>query len=411
MRGGTVRYLSIFIATLVTIASLSSISSAGGLLVPHQDSAAMGMANAFVGQADNPSAVWYNPAGITDLDGKRVSAGIIAIYPVFTHENTDGTTDVAKRKVFFPPHFYATEKMSDSISLGLGINSPFGLSDDWSVTSSTAGVATFTELKSININPAVAYKISDSLSVAFGLDYIILDATMERVLAPGVQLKLEGDGSGWGANAGIKYKAGERVSFGLSYRSRAKIKLDGTADVSAMGLSNSAHTELPLADIAQFGVSCKVTDDVILNADLDYEWWSTFKNLDIQSNTILALSGGTTDTAVFEKDWRNTLMILIGGQYRLSEQWKLRAGYFHDQTAVSSERFESSYPDAEKQAVSIGAGYTSGNITVDASYMYSWFNARTISNSLAGGDTPVTSLDGTYKSYAHLAGITMTYKF
>src|SRR5512139_1621635 len=101
------KVLAMFAVTVAGITMFSSGSFAAGFRLPDQDSAAMAMGGAFVGQADNPSAVWYNPAGITDLDGTRISAGVIAIYPVLSHENANGTTDVSERSVFFPPQLFA----------------------------------------------------------------------------------------------------------------------------------------------------------------------------------------------------------------------------------------------------------------------------------------------------------------
>ena len=368
------------------------------------------MGGAFVGQADNPSAVWYNPAGITELDGTRISAGVIALYPVLTHENANGTTDVSERSFFLPAQLFATDRVNDRVSLGLGITSPFGLSTDWSDTSATSSVATLSRVKTININPDIAYKISDSLSVAFGLDYMILQATLDKLLFPGgPNFRLDGNGEGLGANAGIKYKATDQLNLGLSYRSRIKAKVDGTAEVSALGLSNSAQTDITLPDLMQVGVSYKASDNLTINTDLEYTWWSTYDRLVVQSNTLIPLIG--TNTSTEEKDWKNTWTIRIGGQYKLSDQWKLRAGYVYDQNPVPSDRLETRVPDSDRQGVSIGTGYTSGNITVDASYLYLRFNNRTINNSLAGGSTPVASLNGTYKSQAQLAGITIAYKF
>ena len=371
----------------------------------------MAMGGAFVGQADNPSAVWYNPAGITDLDGTRISAGGIAIYPVLTHENANGTTDVSERSVFLPAQLFVTDKLNDRVSLGLGITSPFGLSTDWSDTSATSSVATLSRVKSININPDIAYKISDTLSVAIGLDYMIIQATLDKLLFPGgPNFRLGGNGEGLGANAGIKYKATDQLNLGLSYRSRIKVKVDGTAEVSALGLSNSARTDITLPDLMQVGASYKASDKLTINADLEYTWWSTYDRLVVQSNTLIPLIG--TNTSTEEKDWENTWIIRIGGQYKLSDQWKLRAGYVYDQNPVPSNRFETRVPDSDRQGVSIGTGYMSGNITVDVSYLYLRFKNRTITDSLADDATSTpNALNGTYKSQAHLAGITIGYKF
>ena len=410
------KVLAMLAVTVAGITAFSSGSFAAGFRLPDQDSAAMSMGGAFVGQADNPSATWYNPAGITDLDGTRISAGIIAIYPVLSHENANGTTDVSERSVFLPPQLFATDKISDKISLGLGITSPFGLSTDWSATSATSSVATFSMVKTIDINPNIAYRMSDSLSVAAGIDYMKLQATMEKMLLPTMLFRLTGEGSGIGANAGIKYKANEHLDLGLSYRSAITVKIDGNANVVGLPFTftNSAQTEITLPALLQTGISYKASDKLTVNTDLEYTWWSTYDRLVVQSNSILALTGGVTNTSIEEKDWKNTWTFRIGGQYKLSDQWKLRAGYVYDQTPVPSDRFETRVSDSDRQGLTFGAGYTGGNFTIDAAYLYLHFNNRTITNSIAGqpsGSAPITSLDGTYKGTAHLLGVTVAYKF
>ncbi len=410
------KYIAAFAVLTLGITMHSSASFAAGFRLPDQDAAAMGMAGAFVGQADNPSAAWYNPAGMTQLDGTRISAGVTAIYPVMRHENTDGTTDVSERKVFLPAELFATNKMNDKMSIGLGITSPFGLSTNWSDTSETSSVATLSRVKAIDINPNVAFKLNNDVSVGFGLDYTILQATLNKLLPGNANFRLDGKGEGLGANASIMLKANEALNLGLTYRSRIKINVEGTADVGALGISNSAKTEITLPDLLELGTSYKASEKLRLNADLEYNWWSTYDRLVVQSNTIHQLGvlmgdPSAPDTATDEKDWKNTWCLRVGGQYQLSEQWKLRAGYVYDQTPVPSNRFETRVADADRQGVTIGTGYTGGNVTIDVSYMYLRFMNRTITASLAGGSTPETSLNGTYKSTANLVAMTIAYKF
>jgi long-chain fatty acid transport protein len=152
-------------------------------------------------------------------------------------------------------------------------------------------------------------------------------------------------------------------------------------------------------------VSYKASDALTLNADLEYTWWSTYDTLTIESN--VPAFNKTED-----HQWKNVACLRIGGQYKLSDQWKVRAGYLYDQNPVNEDHFETRIPDSDRQGFSIGAGYTSGNVTIDAAYMYLKFKNRTISNSLMD-DATVTpnALNGTYKSYAQLAGITIGYKF
>jgi len=403
------KILSIFMAAVLGMAVFSSTSFAAGFRLPEQDSAALGMASAVVGQADSPAAVWYNPAGMTQLDGTRISGGVIGIYPVLTHENTDGTKDVSERGIHLPIHLYATHRLSDSIAFGVGVNNPFGLSTEWDPASSTRYVATFSKVLTTEVNPNIAYKLNDTLSVAFGVDYVHLRATLENKMNLGsdYNFRLSGDGDGWGLNAAALYKISPTVNVGLSYRSRVKIDLAGDVGLTGGALPptlapGTGSTSLTLPDLIQLGVSYKASDKLTVNADIDYTMWSTYDRIVVTSSNP---AFNTTD----EKQWHDVWCLRIGGQYRLSDQWKLRAGYVYDKNPVGEAHFETRTPDSDRQGITIGAGYAIGNMTVDLAYMYLRFNNRTISDSLADGSSQV--LNGTYKSQAQLAGITIGYKF
>jgi len=411
-------------AVIVSIMMASSEGLAAGFRLPDQDSAAMGMAGAFTGEADDTAAVWYNPAGMTRFDGTRMSGGVIGIYPTLTHENNTvnpGTTDVSQREIHLPVHLYATHRLDDRVAFGIGINNPFGLSTDWSPeTSSTRYVATFSKIVTMEVNPNVAYKLSDDLSVAFGIAYVQLRATLEKTINLGGpspafdrNFRLSGEGDGWGFNAAAMYKITQNVNVGLSYRSRVKIDVDGDAELTGGPLPpslapGSGSTSITLPDLIQLGVSYKASDKLTVNADLDYTLWSTFDRIAVTSDNP---SFNATD----EKQWHDVWCLRIGGQYKLSDQWKLRAGYVYDKSPVGEAYFDTRTPDADRQGITIGTGYATGNMTVDLAYMYLRFNKRTINNSMADDDpnpfTSDNSLNGTYKSQAQLAGITIGYKF
>jgi long-chain fatty acid transport protein len=399
------------IAALIGIMVCSSTSFASGFRLPEQDSAAMGMSSAFVGQADNPSAVWYNPAGITQLDGTQISGGVIGIYPVLTHENNTvnpGTTDVSERDVHLPVQFYATHKVNDAVFIGFGVNNPFGLATDWDPNSSTKYVATFSKVVTTEINPNVAFKLNDNLSAAFGFDYVLLRATLEKTVNVGGpspaadrNFRLNGDDHGWGFNAAALYKFSQSLKAGVSYRSRVKVDIDGNATLGTT--TAPASTSLTLPDLLQVGVSYLASDNLTLNADVEYTWWSTYDKIVVTSSTPIF---NQTD----EKLWHNTFCLRIGGQYKISDQWKVRAGYLYDQNPVNEEHFETRIPDSDRQGISVGAGFTSGKISVDIASLYLIFSNSQTDND-ANPFTPDNSLNGTYKSTAQLAGVTIGYKF
>jgi long-chain fatty acid transport protein len=365
-------------------------SFASGFALPEQGSAAMGMASAFVAQADDATAVWYNPAGITQLDGTRIAGGIVGIYPSFKHETVAGTVDAIERTVHLPFMLYATHKISDAVSFGLGINNPFGLETNWRPLSTTAFVATLSQVDTVNFNPNIALKLNDRLSFGFGVDYLMLDATLSSLL-----LDLTGDGNGWGANASVLYTATDKLNLGFAYRSKIKVDIDGTAfDLLP------AATSITLPDEYKFGASYKTSDTLTLNAEADWTNWSTYDTLDVQLPTTMLID---------PHFWQDTWCFRIGGQYKLSEQWKLRAGYLYDTNPVREEYFETRVPDSDRQGPTIGTGYTSGGITVDAAYLYLHFNKRTITDSIADGASQI--LNGNYKAQAHIASVTVGYKF
>jgi long-chain fatty acid transport protein len=411
----------IFAAALSSTLLLSSTASATGFRLPEQSATATGMASAFVGQADDVSAAWYNPAGLTRLDGTQIAAGIVPIYASLTHDTTAGTTDASDRTIHLPVYVYAAHKLNDRLSLGLSMNSPFGLSTDWADSSATRYVATFSKVVTLNINPNIAYKMSDNLSLALGIDYMTIRATLENmILLPGptdANFRLNGDGDGWGLNAALHYKASDVLNLGLSYRSRIEADIDGTADVVAIAQSNPGGTKMTLPDIIHFGASYKTSENLILNADLEYTLWSTYDRLVVTSDTFLALTGGATDTLTYEYQWKDTWCLRFGGQYKVSDVLKLRAGILYDKNPVPEQWFDTRIPDADRLGLSVGTGYASGKITVDAAYMYLKFMDRTINESYADGVavTPLTptptALNGDYNSEAHMASIMVGYKF
>jgi long-chain fatty acid transport protein len=409
-------------ASILGTASLSlflfaSQALAAGFALPEQGAAAMGMSSAFVGQADDASAVWYNPAGITQLDGIRAMGGVVFIYPSFSHENTDGTTDTASRASHAPALMYATYKINDTIWLGFGVNNPFGLATDWHHNSETREVALLSQVISTEFNPNIAFKITDKLSMAAGFSVVYLAATLsntQRVILPGpIDLgnhysRLSGSGTGLGGNIALLYKFSDTVSTGLTYRSRISVDINGIASLSGgpAAQSATASSTITLPDLLTWGISIKASDKLTLNADLGYTWWSTYDEL------IVSSGNPNFNNKRYDKQWRNVFNVRMGGQYKLTDHVKLRAGYQYDQNPVPDHYFETRVPDSDRHGVSIGAGYSLGNLTIDVAYLYLLFETRNIGDSAAdNATTNSNSLRGTYKTDAHVIGMSVAYKF
>lgn len=415
--------MNIIVLILVGLMGLASSVNAAGFRLADQDAKATGMANAYTAVADNASAVWYNPAAITGQEGTNLSLGTVMVIPTMEHKNLDGTKDKIKNKTHIPPHFYATHKLNDQWSLGFGANAPFGLSTEWNKnTAETRTVATKSEVKAINYNLNGAYKLNDKFSFAAGFDYVQLDATLDKmIVAPANALyggspalneeqTLEGDGNGWGYNAAVMYKHDDKLSFGANYHSPVKVLIDGKINLlptsgvvaAARATDRDAHTKLTLPDMFQIGAAYKYSDKLLFSADFDYTDWSTYRNIIINYTKDSGAAAVSKDV----KNWQPAWAVRVGSEYKYSDAWKFRAGAFYDITPVPNKYFETRVPDSNRVALSLGAGWNKGNVTVDVAYMYLMFLERKLDAS------PVSStLKGKYNSTAHLPGITVGYKF
>lgn len=400
--------VKIMVLLIAGLMAMAGNVSAAGFRLAEQDAKANGMGNAAVAVVDNPSAVWYNPAAITGLEGTNLSLGSVMVAPVMEHTNTNGTIDRIEKTVHIPPHFYATRKLNNKFSLGLGVNAPFGLSTEWDKTDAlTKTVATKSEIQAIYTNLNAAYKVNEKLSVAAGASFVKLDATMNKMINATNEQTLEGDGTGTGYNLAAKYKW-NKWQFGASYRSKVKIDVDGKIDLPIAGITNrDASTKITLPDTFQLGASHQCLENWLFTVEADYTNWTTYRKLVIDYTKDSGAAGQSTDF----KNWTSVWAFRLGSEYKVNEAWKFRMGAFYDVNPVKEARFETRVPDSDRVAFSVGTGYTRGDITVDVSYLYLKFLERRIGSSMGSGTTVNTAINGKYASVARLPAITVGYKF
>jgi len=414
--------------TLFAASALMGLMSvqtyAGGFQIAEQGSKATGMGNAFTAVADDPSAQWYNPAGSAFQPGTQImTGGDIIIIP-----STDFTTNTAnpahpartstKSRVLGVPHFYVSHSFEDSpLTLGLGINSPFGLETDWPGNSPFAMSNTFSQIKMVNVNPNITWRINNNLAIAAGLDYVRL---LKVRLNNAAQL-LEGKGDGWGGNLALLYR-NDQFRFGLSYRSRVRLDVnDGTViggpawknlgEPQAVGATGTASTRIVLPDQVNVGLAYIPNKDWILSLDVDWVNWKTFDNLDFRYATSVvarALTGGTNFRTLRE-NWKATFAIRAGAQWQVTEDLSLRGGYTFDPTPVDDKYFTPGIPDNDRHLFTVGAGYNiNQSMTVDFAYMFVYFVDR---NQTASTGTVAARRNGNYSGSAHILSGSLVYRF
>lgn len=445
---------SMFVAMVCAIIMSTQAFGAGFALYEHS-SRGVALGGAFVAQADDPSALYYNPAGITSLDGIRMMAGFSAIIPDISITNPSGNNDDIEKNVFFPPHLYVTYKLNDRFSFGLGVFSPFGLSTEFDENWDGRYNSYLATIETVNVNPNIAVKVSDSLSVALGCSIQHVDVEFKQKIRPAdvirasesnikmgiaqsygldpdsaqvdmayktnflkgaaalgdIDQKIEGDHIDMGFNIAVHYQPTDRLSFGVTYRSGIDQDLDGKAyydNVSEIpGVFNfsdvfynaSGSGKLALPDFFTMGVAYKVTENLILEADAWRTGWSSYKDLP------LVIENGLGDRTQ-QKDYDDVWTFRFGAEYKISDTWTARLGYVYDQSPIPDETIDYSLPSNDRHLFNSGLGFRYKNFVTDAYFTYLIAKDRHID---ARPEDYI--LEGDVEGSALLMGLSFSYEF
>jgi long-chain fatty acid transport protein len=402
---------------------------------------ALGQGNAFAGEADDPSALYFNPAGITQLKGTQLSVGGTGLIPIIDRTGAGVPDDPMKREVSVIPNFYLTQTApygNDKVSIGVGLTSPFGVTTEWAPTSSVRYVATTSKFEMVNVNPSVAYKVTDELSLGAGVDYMNVfnteaesqtnQAAANLDNSPDGTSNMSGHGSGWGYNVGVLYKPVEKHSVGLAYRSQVHIPIRGNVVLSNLSASSQANY-----NFARPTYSADATSSVILPASVlagyafkpnsqwtllaDYEWtqWNVFQNQSVaihetDPNRLAFLTGSpTNNVSTIPRNWRNVSAVGLGANFKQNDHWQWRGGYSFFQRTVPSDTFTPDIPDSADHVITTGFSRTWESIILDCAMNLNIYANRTITNTV--GNTVGASVNGTYKTIIPIVALNLTYKF
>ena len=361
-----------------------------------------------------PSVLYNNAAGMTELPGTQMEVGATFIRPSQSVSTVTpmGTVDnEADSKWWTPPSAYVTHQINDKIWAGVGVFSRYGLGidfdDDW------AGRYNCQEatIQSIDINPSIAVKVLDNLSLAAGVraewfQFELYKAipTGTPFVAPDLQMHLKGDSWGVGYNLGAYYKATDWLSFGLAYDSEVKQSVEGDYDVNHPLLTGGDGSgDITTPGIVRFGTSVKATEKLTINAGVVYTMWSSYDELAIDFNPPLL---GRVPTSVAQKNWDDVFRYQIGAEYALNEAWALRAGYIRDMTPDPDEHADYIVPANDRNLFSAGLGFKQGDFTCDLAYTYLLIDDRDITARPADGVLSGEFTDGD----AHMIGVSLGYK-
>ncbi|MDD2765693.1 MAG: outer membrane protein transport protein [Opitutaceae bacterium] len=376
---------------------------ASGTQVGFKDAFATARGNAFVATADNPSAIYYNPAGLTQLQGQALSATayVVGFDADYTSAASGVSTSMNRHDQLLPQVYYAFAPEGRRWALGVGFYAPFGLSTDWPATSGFRTFATRNEETYVTFNPAFAWRVSDSLSLGAGLTYNRLNVDLRRGigLMPGDEFRFKADASDVGFNLGLRWQPAEQHAFGLSYQHHTSFDVSGTATAVPYASGEPASATFPFPEVLIAGYSYRPTPQWNIEANIDWTNWTRL-------NTVVISKASGPVSMPF--NWRSSCFYELGVTRYLNGGWLVSAGYTYSENSVPDATWNPAVPDANRQFWCAGVGYARGSVRCMLTLQHATAPTRVIQGTLsAAGETA----DGAYGTSIDTLSLSLDYRF
>ena len=437
------KLLGQFLVSVLVTSGVSSINCsalASGFSITEQSIENLGnAASGGAALAEDASTIFYNPAGLTRLSGNSLEAAGYIIFSEINFQNQGSTTatgsllsggDSAEGGTnTFIPNLYGYLSVSETLKLGIGVTPPFGLATDYGSDWVGRYQAVESTLKTVNINPSVAWKFSDTLSVGAGLNFQYADAELSNdidfgLIGQGLGLgtqsqqldgfvEISGDDWSMGYNLGFLYEPTQTTRIGLAYRSGVNHTLEGDADftvpeaasvLASTGQFNDgdAEADLDLPDYLALSIYQKISDRWAIMGDITWTNWSRFEELRIEFD-----NPAQADT-VEPENWEDTFRFGLGINYLPSDKLTLRTGIAYDPTPVEDEFRTARIPDSDRLWLAFGSSYrVSNSFELDFAYVHIFSADSSIDNSTPTGG----NLNGEFESNADIVSLGLSWKF
>jgi long-chain fatty acid transport protein len=400
-----------FIVVSTTVALLPGSALGLGIALPDQDAFATARGNAFVATANDPAAIFYNPAGISQLEGMNTSIGAYGIYYGSTFKGAE-SLDSKPQWAVLPQVFSTYSIPKYHLTLGLGTYSPYGLRMEWPSFTPLIGQET-AQITYITVNPVVAYQICPTLSVAAGptLNYSETEIKETPTVPNGEGGYLSfinhfrGHDIDVGYNAGILWHPWEQHYVGVTYRSATAMNYEGHAtSFPPGGPDNSANASFHFPQTVDFGYSYRPTKDWNVEADAVWTDWSSLTSVTVNPNA----ATNPFDTLKF--DWQSSWMLDFGVTRYFGDGWRVSGGYMYSMNSVPSSTYNPLVPDSDRHIFSVGVGKRYKKFSWDAAYQLAWGPPRSVSGDTFPGEG-ITSTDGKYEFLSNALTINFGYHF
>lgn len=444
MNGNTPSYKIMSLVAVLAAGGFSGGASAAGFALIEQSGSGLG--NAYAGGAaaiDDASVQFFNPAALTEIAGTQVSMAGHYIMPRGNISNASvtrspgnisytGTIDDAGVNGFVPNFYYARD-LNPSLKFGLGISVPFGLSTEYDESWIGRYHALKSAVETVNINPALAFKLNDRLSLGAGVSAQYIKAELTSAVdsgsflgTPGNQAVdsyayVKGDDWSYGFNLGLLYKPMDAMRLGAAFRSSIKQNLQGEATFTRSAAFNAllnainstaftttaASADIDLPASISLSIAHGFTPQIEIMGDITWTQWSNFQELRIDfANPAQGADAVTTE------NWNDTYRYSVGVSYKLNDRIKLRTGLAFDETPVPDAQHRTPrIPDNDRTWLAFGLTHAhSSNLSMDVGYAHLFVKDSTIDNTTEGAPFRY-NIKGNYENSVNILSAQLNYKF
>lgn len=426
----------------ISLAAASTYTLANGLAINEQS--ASGAGTAYAGRASSAldaSTIYGNPAGLSKLKGTQVSGGMAAVHANVDIKQTGGTARGSNKGDMVPfaavPFGYFATEIDENWAFGLGVYVPFGVISDYEKGFAGRSQGLYSEVRVITVQPTVSYKFNDRIAVGFGPTINRIDGELTRAvdanfsqvnpLYPDLgqgKSKVKGDDMGYGYNLGVMIDLSDRTTWGLTYHSKVKYKLDG--DITVSGLSpqfiglaqqNGANIkngkfkgslDFTTPESIDTSVTHRLNDQWTVHAGATWTRWSRLENIEPLAK------GNAIDTSSSKEElkWADTWSFSAGAEYQLNPEVALRAGLAWDESPTNNDYRNVRIPVSDRMIFGMGVGWkATDNLTVDAAYAYIKEREGKVKRAEEGIPSTHRGYEAKYKNSAHGLTASATYRF
>ncbi|MEI7901648.1 MAG: outer membrane protein transport protein [bacterium] len=399
-------------SALVTVGLLAQAVWADGFRNPPDTAAALGKSGNNIVWVDDASALFYNPANLVDVPSRQVQFSTLIGYSHADYHGQLGQTDTDRPWSMLPAFALAWPLPETDLAMGFGMHVPYGRQTRWDTSGAFRYAApVFSKMMVADFSPALAWRVSDSISVGAGPDiyYGRLQFRQLLPILPGSRITADADGYAVGGNAGVTWRMTPNQRLVLTYRSPFDMKFKGdmeTHDIPPPAVNASdVDTTFKFPTIVALGYGIQLTETFRVETKVEWLQFSRYKTMAIDAgdNRTLVNALGLANTP---QNWNDTWTFGMGADWRFVPDWTLRAGYLYLPSPIPDSTFAPTALDVDQSVVSVGLGYQKGSHTIDLAYALGIFDTRSVHSN----QNPLYQ-QGTYDFQGHLFALTYTYAF